>query len=97
MTVASDSGLKVPVIIITKILNVSYPIAAQVRIENICDGVQKARESRRVLLLELTSYATLEVAEIGDKSLHFYDRSISLANFLEDTALDADERMSPIE
>ena len=50
-----------------------------------------------MLSLELTSGATLEVVEKDDQSPHSYDRSISLADFLKDTAADADSRMSPIE
>ena len=50
-----------------------------------------------MLSLELTSGATLEVVEKDDVSPYSYDRSISLADFLKDTAADADSRISPIE
>lgn len=94
---AFDGGLKVPSITVTETPNVSYPAAARVRIKSICEDARKARERRRVLSLELTSGATLEVVEKDDKSPHSYDRSISLADFLKVTAVDADARMSPIE
>lgn len=94
---AFGGGLKVPSITVTETLNVSYPTAAQVRIKSICEDARKARERRRILSLELTSGATLEVAEKDNKSPHSYDRSISLADFLKDTAADADARISPIE
>lgn len=94
---AFDDGLRVPSITVTETPKESYPTAARVRIKSICEDARKARERRRVLSLELTSGATLEVAEKDDKSPHWYDRSISLADFLKDTAADADARMSPME
>jgi hypothetical protein len=97
MSVAIDGGLKVPSITVTETPNVSYPAAARVLIKNICEDARKARERRRVLSLELTSGATLEQAEEDGKSPHSYDRAISLADFLRDTAADADARMSPFE
>lgn len=94
---AFNGGLQVPSVTVTETSNVSYPTATRVPIKSICEDARMARERRRVLSLELTSDTTLEVAETDDKSPHSYDRSISLADFLKDTAADADARMSPIE
>ncbi|KAK2616804.1 hypothetical protein QQS21_000181 [Conoideocrella luteorostrata] len=96
-SVAFEGGLTVPSITVTETPSVSYPMAARVRINSMCQDAQKARERRRVLSLELTSSATLEVVEKDDDSPHSYDRSISLADFLKATAVDADARMSPFE
>ena len=93
---AFDDGLKVPSITVTDTPNVSYPTAARVRINSICEDAQKARERRRVLSLELNSGAAFEVVEKDDTSSYAYDRSISLADYLRDTAADADTRMGPM-
>ncbi|KAI9147399.1 hypothetical protein HJFPF1_12419 [Paramyrothecium foliicola] len=95
--IAFDGGHKIPSIAVTQTPNVCYPTAAQVLVSNLCEEAQKARERRRVLSLELTSSTILEVAEKDDNSPHSYDKSISLADFLKDTAADADAHMSPIE
>lgn len=73
-------------------------MAGRVRINSICEDARKAREIRRVLSLELTSVVTLEMrAEKDDDSPHSYDSLISLADFLETAAADADARMFPAE
>ena len=86
-----------PSITVTETPKAIHPTAARVRIKSMCEDARKAREKRRVLSLELTSGATLEAAEKDEKSPHSYDKSISLADFLKETAADADARMSPVE
>lgn len=94
---AFDGGLKIPLITVTEMPNVMYPTAARARIKSLCENARRAREKRRVLFLELTSGATLEVTGKDDTLPHSYDKSISLADFLKETAADADAHMSPIE
>ncbi|KAH7322440.1 hypothetical protein B0I35DRAFT_509797 [Stachybotrys elegans] len=94
---ASGGGLKIPSIIVTETSNESYPTAARVLVGCICKDAQSAREKGRVLSLELTSAAVLEATDKYNELPHSYDRLISLADFLKDTAVDADARMSPIE
>ncbi|KAM3468381.1 hypothetical protein MY5147_007999 [Beauveria neobassiana] len=96
-SVAFGGGLKVPSVTVTETPDISHPTAARVCINSICEDARKAQKRRRVLSLELTSRTTLEAVENDDESPHSYDRSISLANFLKDTAVDYDTRMSPNE
>jgi hypothetical protein len=84
---------------VTAAPNTAHPLAgARSRIRSICEGAWKAREKRSVLSLELTSCASLEMVDRNDSgSPYSYDKSVSLADFLQATSEDADARMNPVE
>ena len=73
----------------------SDPQTARVRIKSICDDARRARNHGRVLTLGLTSDA-LELLEEENRLQQSYNASITLADFLRDTAQDENARMGPM-